>query len=297
MKNFVLLVVIGVLAVVTTMGEGQKKADSSLVAREKREIDIADIYFWMQHNKWNEIWTFVKKEVPCNDKVINCLYDETNQAKVPIEDEVTWRNAWRRCCHTKVDQGKCEKENICSSSQRPSPSQRPVYDHRFVLELYHYLSKSDTADVKKMIKEGPCSKKLLSCWKDETDGYKVEETQSKEIVAGIQSCCEKEKENCFGQKICQAADKPAPPPPVDSNQADIQLVYFYLKHGKYNEIETIGGLSMKDPCNKAVISCWKTETKDATVDKWGEIHFGLKECCYSEKIDKKCQGSKLCLAL
>ena len=85
-----------------------------------------------------------------------------------------------------------------------------------------------------MIKEGPCSEKLLSCWKDETDGYKFGETQSKKIVAGIQSCCEKEKENCYGQKICQAADKPAPPPPVDSNQADIQLVYFYLKHGKYN---------------------------------------------------------------
>ena len=86
-----------------------------------------------------------------------------------------------------------------------------------------------------MIKEGPCSEKLLSCWKDETDGFKVEETQSKKIVAGIQSCCEKEKENCFGQKICQAADKPAPPPQVDSNQAiDIQRVYFYLKHGKYN---------------------------------------------------------------
>ena len=28
---------------------------------------------------------------------------------------------------------------------------------------------------------------------------------------------------------------------------------------------------MKDPCNKALIPCWKTETKDATVDKWGEI--------------------------
>ena len=55
------------------------------------------------------------------------------------------------------------------------------------------------------------------------------------------------------------------------------------------EIEMIGGLSMKeilrffsvkDPCNKAVISCWKTETKDATVDKWGEIYSGLRECCY-----------------
>ena len=72
------------------------------------------------------------------------------------------------------------------------------------------------------------------------------------------------------------------------------------------EIEMIGGLSkkeivrffsVKDPCNKAVISCWKTETKDATVDKWGEIYSGLRECCYSKKIDKKCQGSKLCLAL
>ena len=50
-----------------------------------------------------------------------------------------------------------------------------------------------------MIKEGPCSEKLLSCWKDETDGFKVEETQSKKIVAGIQSCCEKEKENCYKQ--------------------------------------------------------------------------------------------------
>ena len=63
------------------------------------------------------------------------------------------------------------------------------------------------------------------------------------------------------------------------------------------EIETICGVSMKDPCNKALIPCWKTETKDATVDKWGEIHSGLKECCYSKKIDKKCQGSKLCQAL
>ena len=59
------------------------------------------------------------------------------------------------------------------------------------------------------------------------------------------------------------------------------------------EIETICGLSMKDPCNKALIPCWKTETKDATVG-WGEIHSGLKECCYSKKIDKKCQK---CLAL
>jgi len=281
------------------MGERQD-ADSSPVAREKREIDIFDspIYFFMHHNKWNEVWTIVNKRVPCNDKVINCWYDETDQAKVPIEDLDTWFNAWSRCCHTKVDQGKCKKEDICSSRHRPSPSQRPVYGRRFVLDLYIYLSNSDTYAVKKMIKEGPCSEKLLSCWKDETDGYKVEE--KKKIVAGIQSCCKKEKENCYGQEICQEAeraDKPAPPPPVDSNQAYIQRVYFYLKHGKYNEIETICGVSMKNPCNNALIPCWKTETKDATVDKWGEIHSGLKECCYSKKIDKKCQGSKLCLAL
>ena len=94
--------------------------------------------------RFAEVWTIVNKRVPCNDKVINCWYDETDQAKVPIEDLDTWFKAWSRCCHTKVDQGKCKKEDICSSRHRPSPSQRPVYDHRFVLELYHYLSKSDT---------------------------------------------------------------------------------------------------------------------------------------------------------